>query len=230
VYLRNEEGIVMYSLVRAQRVAFALALSAAPILTALNSEARADPLAPIWTGAYIGAHAGGLWSDIDTTSFGSVSSSDLAAGGHAGFNVGLGGLVAGVEGDIGYAGSDLGFSTLNGGSANLSTDWNGSLRARLGMPVGPALLYATAGYAWNATTLTQNSPTGATTDVSHTFGGVVYGVGAEAYVLPNMSLRLEALHYDYSADSLSLDGAAAAAQEIDPSETVVRAGVTFHLN
>ena len=207
-----------------------LAFSAAPILTIPATEAHADPLAPIWTGAYIGAHAGGLWSDIDTTSFGSVSSSDLAAGGHAGFNLGFGALVAGIEGDIGYAGSDLGFSTLNGGSANLSTDWNGSLRARLGVPVGPALLYATAGYAWNATTLTQKSPTGVTTDGSHTFGGVVYGVGAESYVLPNMSLRLEALHYDYSADSLSLAGASAAAQEIDPSETVVRAGVTFHLN
>ena len=220
----------MYPMVRARRAALALAFSAAPILTIPATEAHADPLAPIWTGAYIGAHAGGLWSDIDTTSFGSVSSSDLAAGGHAGFNLGFGALVAGIEGDIGYAGSDLGFSTLNGGSANLSTDWNGSLRARVGLPVGPALLYATAGYAWNATTLTQKSPTGVTTDGSHTFGGVVYGVGAESYVLPNMSLRLEALHYDYSADSLSLAGASAAAQEIDPSETVVRAGVTFHLN
>lgn len=220
----------MHPFVRVRRAALALAFSAAPLLAISNSQAMADPLAPIWTGAYIGAHAGGLWSDIDTTDFGSISSSDLAAGGHAGFNLGLGAFVAGIEGDIGYSGSDLGFSTQNGGSASLSTDWNGSLRARVGVPVGPALLYATAGYAWNATTLSQKSPAGATTDVNHTFGGVVYGVGAEAYVLPNMSLRLEALHYDYSADSLSLAGASAAVQEIDPSETVVRAGVTFHLN
>ena len=220
----------MSPLARARRAALALAITAAPVFLNFSSEARADPLAPIWTGAYVGAHAGGIWSDIDTTNFGSVSSSDLTAGGHAGFNLGFGAFVAGIEGDIGYSGSDLGFSTTGGGSANLGTDWNGSLRARVGLPVGPALLYATAGYAWNATTLTTKTAAGLSSDAGHTFGGVVYGVGAESYILPNMSLRLEALHYDYSADSLSLAGAGAAIQEIDPSETVVRAGLTFHLN
>ena len=46
----------------------------------------------------------------------------------------------------------------------------------------------------------------------------------------NMSVRLEALRYDYSSDNLSITGAKNALQEIDPSDTVVRAGVTFHLN
>jgi len=45
-----------------------------------------------------------------------------------------------------------------------------------------------------------------------------------------MSLRLEALRFDYAADDISLSGANNMLQEIDPSETVVRAGVTFHLN
>jgi len=58
----------------------------------------------------------------------------------------------------------------------------------------------------------------------------VYGIGAETYVMPNLSLRLEALRYDYGSEDLSIGGAAAALQEIDPSDTVVRAGVTFHLN
>ena len=49
-------------------------------------------------------------------------------------------------------------------------------------------------------------------------------------MLPNLSLRLEALRFDYGADKLSLDGAANSVQEFDPSDTVVRAGVTFHLN
>jgi opacity protein-like surface antigen len=98
------------------------------------------------------------------------------------------------------------------------------------MPIGPALLYATAGYAWTETSLSERTAAGTTHAANHTFGGVVYGIGAEAYVLPNLSLRLEALRYDYSADKLSISGAANSIQEIDPSDTVVRAGVTFHLN
>ena len=59
---------------------------------------------------------------------------------------------------------------------------------------------------------------------------MVYGLGAETYVLPNLSLRLEALRYDYSSDKLSITDAKNILEEFDPSETVVRAGVTFHLN
>ena len=220
----------MSSISRAKRTAMALALSAAPLVFFIPAEAEANPLAPIWTGAYVGVHGGGLWSNIDTTDFGNIDTSALTGGGHAGFNLGFGAFVAGVEGDINVSGSDLGFTTAGGGTVNVGTDWTGSLRGRVGLPVGPALLYATAGFAFNGSTLSQKNAAGLTSDSSHTFTGVVYGVGAESYVLPNMSLRLEALHYDYSADSLSFAGASAAVQDIDPSETVVRAGLTFHLN
>lgn len=187
-------------------------------------------LSPIWTGAYVGVHGGGVWSDIDVTDFGNINTSALTGGGHAGFNLGFGAFVAGVEGDIGYDGTSLGFSTANGGTASLSSDWNGTLRGRVGVPVGPALLYATAGFAWTGTTLSEKNSVGLATSSNHTFTGVVYGIGAESYVLPNMSLRLEALRYDYGSDNLSITGAKNALQEFDPSDTVVRAGVTFHLN
>ena len=211
--------------------ALTLVLSGAPIFSNLTrSEARADMLAPIWTGAYVGFHGGAKWADIDTSSGSSISDTNATGGGHAGFNFGLGGVVLGIEGDANLDGSSFGFTTAGGGTGSFDTDWSGTIRGRIGMPVGPALLYATAGYAWNETTLTSKTATGGTFNSSYTFSGVVYGVGAEAYVLPNLSLRLEALRYDYSADSLSLSGASSLVQEIDPSDTVVRAGVTFHLN
>lgn len=221
----------MWPMTRARSAAVALIFPAASFLFVSQPvAAHADPLAPIWTGAYVGVHGGGVWSDIDTTDFGGIDSSALTGGGHAGFNMGFGGIVAGVEADINYDGSDFGFSTAGGGSADLSTDWNASLRGRIGVPVGPALLYATAGIAWTGTTLTEKTASGFSLDSGQTFTGVVYGIGAETYVLPNLSLRLEALRYDYGSESFALSGAAAAAQEIDPSETVVRAGVSFHLN
>ena len=219
---------------RAYRVSAAvvLAIIATPLLFPKTiTKARANPLAPIWTGAYIGAQAGAKWSDVNTDFSSSFSATDWTGGGHAGFNLGLGGIVVGIEGDANLDSSKLNFTpSLGGGTGTFESDWSGTIRGRVGLPVGPALLYATAGYAWTDATLTQKSAAGTSFSSSHTFDGVVYGLGAETFVLPNMSLRLEALRYDYGADKLSLTGATNALGEFDPSETVVRAGVSFHLN
>ena len=211
--------------------ALTLAICATPQLLPFQvSDARAGVLAPIWTGAYIGFHGGANWSDLDTDLSSTVSSSSFQGGGHVGYNVGLGGVVVGLEGDANYDGSEFGFSTAGGGTGSLGVDWNGSIRGRVGVPIGPALLYATAGYAWTEMTLTEKSAAGASFSASHSFNGVVYGAGIESYVLPNLSLRLEALRYDYGSDKISISGAAASVQDIDPSDTVVRGGITFHLN
>jgi outer membrane immunogenic protein len=208
-------------------LAFAVTALLIPITT---SAARADFLAPIWNGAYVGFHGGAKWADIDTDFSSTVSATDITGGGHIGYNIGLAGLVVGVEADANLDSTKLGFSTAGGGTGSFETDWSGSIRGRIGVPVGPALLYATAGYAWTEATLSQTTLGGGTFSSSHTFNGVVYGLGAEAYVLPNLSLRLEALRFDYVADDISISGAHNMLEEIDPSETVVRAGVTFHLN
>jgi outer membrane immunogenic protein len=215
---------------RSARAAAAVAWAAVFFSLTLTLPASANPLAPIWTGAYIGFHGGANWADVDVRALGSFDTTTATGGGHIGYNIGLGGFVVGIEGDATYNGANLGFTTAGGGSANLSTDWNGTIRGRVGMTIGPALLYATAGYAWSETTLSERSVTGTRSTSSGRFDGVVYGIGAEAYVLPNFSLRVEALRYDYSSEKLSLAGAGNALQDFDPSDTVVRAGVTFHLN
>lgn len=215
---------------RLARAAFAVFATLSIVCIAGTGAARADPLAPIWTGAYVGFHTGGTWGDIDVPNFANVDTSAFTVGGHAGFNLGFGALVAGVEGDLNYDGSSASFIPTGGGTGTIDTNWNGSLRGRLGLPLGPALLYATAGFAWTGKSVGEVSARGVAASADHTFAGVVYGIGAESYVLPNISLRLEALHYDYGSEKLSFSGAAAAAEDFDPSDTVVRAGVTFHLN
>ena len=213
----------------AAAIATAIAIIPLSILPAANAHAD-NMLAPIWSGVYLGFHGGAKWADLDTDFSSNISSTNATGGGHAGVNFGLGAVVVGLEGDANYDGSDFVFSTAGGGTGSLSTDWSGTIRGRVGMPIGPALLYATAGYAWTETSLSERTAAGTNHSANHTFSGVVYGIGAEAYVLPNLSLRLEALRYDYSADKLTISGAANSIQEIDPSDTVVRAGVTFHLN
>ena len=211
------------------RTIMALGLAIAPFAALKTPDARADMLAPIWTGVYAGFHGGAKWADLDT-SFSELSATNATGGGHIGYNLGLGGFLIGVESDANLDGSSFGYSTAGGGTGSFETNWSGTIRGRFGLPVGPALLYATAGYAWTETTLSEKTGAGGSFSGSHSFTGVVYGVGAESYVLPNLSLRLEALRYDYGSDKISISGAANALQEFDPSDTVVRAGVTFHLN
>ncbi|MGQ0672717.1 MAG: outer membrane protein [Hyphomicrobium sp.] len=194
------------------------------------SSADANPLSASWTGLYGGVHGGANWVDVDTSSLGNFYDSAASYGLHAGYNVGLGGFVVGIEGDASFDGSELSFSTGVGGTANFETDWRGTVRGRFGLSLGPALLYATAGYAWTAATLSDTDVNGGRTTFDQTFHGVVYGVGVESYVLPNISLRLEALRYDYGAEDISFRGANSALESFDPSDTVVRAGITFHLN
>ena len=214
---------------RSASVASALALSAAA-LTLPVTNANANPLAPIWTGAYIGAHGGAKWADVDTDFSSTLSATDWTGGGHLGYNLALGGIVLGIEGDATLDSTAFGFTSAGGGTGSFETDWSGTIRARVGVGIGPALLYATAGYAWTEATLHEKNAGGGSFSSNHSFNGVVYGVGAEAYVLPNLSLRLEALRFDYASDKLSLTDAQNIVEEFDPSDTVVRAGITFHLN
>lgn len=208
--------------------AASLAIAATALLLLPAASARANPLAPIWTGAYVGFHGGGSWGTIDFKDITSSDTSTWTGGGHAGYNLGFGAFVAGVEGDLNYDGSNASYD-FGGGGGSLDSNWSATLRGRVGVPVGPALLYATAGFAWKGSTFVETAGGGLSASQDHTFVGAVYGIGAESYVLPNLSVRLEALRYDYGAEKLSLSGAVNAV-EIDPSDTVVRAGVTFHLN
>lgn len=210
--------------------ASAIALCAAALSTPVTtSPARADFLAPIWNGVYMGVQGGAKWSDLDTD-FSNLSTNDVTGGGHIGYNLTLMGVLVGVEADASLDSSKFGFTAAGGGAGAYETDWSGTLRGRIGIPVGPALLYATAGYAWTDATLSEISSGGGAFKTKNTFNGVVYGLGAEAFVLPNLSLRLEALRFDYSSEDISITGAHNALEEFDPSETVVRAGLTFHLN
>lgn len=226
------EGLVMFAF-KAPRalIASAIAVSASALSAPLTSStARAGFLAPIWNGAYVGFHGGAKWGDIDTDFSSKVQATDITGGGHIGYNLSLIGVMVGVEADANLDSSKFGFDVMGGGTGTFEADWSGSLRGRIGIPVGPVLLYATAGYAWTSATLNEVTSGNGSFSASHTFNGVVYGLGAEAFVLPNMSIRLEALRYDYSAEEISISGAQNALEEFDPSETVVRAGLTFHLN
>lgn len=202
----------------------------AALLLLRPAPAEANPLAPSWTGVYGGLQLGANWADFQADGWGSFTSADASGGLLAGYNIKLGGFVVGVEADASLDSTDAGLTAQHGGELRLASQWSGSLRGRAGITLGPALLYATAGYAWSQSTLTKTSASGQRTKDDLSFDGVVYGIGAETFVLPNLTLRLEALRYDYGTQSLSLAGAGRALDDISSSATVVRAGITLHLD
>jgi outer membrane immunogenic protein len=186
-------------------------------------DASADT-APIWTGVYAGVQGGVTWAELDIDQFGKFDSQGSVWGLHAGFNVAKGSVVIGIEGDVNFDGADVEGSIPGLGRFAAETQWSGSLRLRAGMIVGPALIYATVGYAHLAADLEVTSVMGDRFMHSEPLTGLVYGAGAEGFVMPNVSMRFEALRYEYSIDEDLLR------PYIDPSETVLRAGLTFHLN
>jgi len=202
----------------------ALLLIATPLHAADNA------LMPSWTGAYIGAHGGMNWRDVDFTSLQSGDHEGAQFGVHAGYNLGLGVVVLGIEGDASYDGSELDFTTANGGTAELSVDWAGSVRGRVGLPLGPFMAYATAGWAWTETKLVERTTSGATSTSEATISGPVYGLGVEAFILPGISARAEFLNYDYGTENFSFQDVSTGLQDTDLTDRVFRVGVSIQLN
>jgi outer membrane immunogenic protein len=107
--------------------------------------------------------------------------------------------------------NNLGFENISG-----TTDWLATARARLGVTAGNFLLYGTGGPAWGRvdTTLTQNCLLGgcatspkqlfASSTGSTTRSGWAAGLGAEAALDANWSVRAEWLHIDLGTVSSAL--------------------------
>jgi outer membrane immunogenic protein len=131
---------------------------------------------PSWTGFYIGANIGGVWTHTDGTwnplpspaAFnansltGTIDASGVAGGLHGGYNWQLApSFVAGIEGDWTWTNANHSFTQgwtffgtmtpVAGSFTTMSTklDWLASIRGRFGYLVTPTLLaYVTGGGAW----------------------------------------------------------------------------------
>jgi len=138
---------------------------------AIAGDGRTD-----WTGFYIGGHGGYGWGnhdgtltvegvDPDTHFPPSAARSYDLEGGFGGGQIGLNfqheSIVFGIEADVSYADID---GTVSGTTHTFGTGWGsytknitteiewlGTLRGRLGIDVGPALIYGTGGFAWAKT-------------------------------------------------------------------------------
>jgi outer membrane immunogenic protein len=160
-----------------------------------------------WSGLYLGAHAGGIWGDIETTTITDTTAwfegdnadfgpSGVIAGGQLGYNFQFSGWVVGVE----LAGSTLDFEeVLEIGDDRYSAEaeWLGIAALRAGWLWNQhSLVYLKGGYA-TASVQTRdidtNAPAGSiSTDEMH--GGWMAGAGLEHLLSPDVSAAIE---YNY---------------------------------
>ncbi|HTJ56792.1 MAG TPA: porin family protein [Devosiaceae bacterium] len=175
-----------------------------------------------WTGPYVGAQANLLAEkSLEQGWFPDTLLGDMGggAGVFAGFNYQLNDhFVVGVEGEANFDSTTLQLLGQN----FLSSNWDGAVKARLGMPVGPNVLaYGTLGYAWGNF---DYDPSVVPSGGNFTVGGAQFGIGAEALLTSNIIGRLEATYVHYDTNSVTLGSSTL---ESTPSMIAVKAGVGF---
>ncbi|CAM5765060.1 porin [Labrys miyagiensis] len=197
-----------------------------------------EPVVPVivpfsWTGFYAGVHAGAVFTNssarVGGVDFNSLDNTGFIGGAHLGYNYQFdGGFVVGLEGDIDYTSLDKDTSTVLGGTlftANIKSEWQGSIRARVGYAFDRFLPYITGGVAFGDEKFTavQTVPFARVSN-SDTRTGWTIGAGLEYALTDNWLLRGEVRYTDFGHNSFTNLGVPARVKLNEVSTTL---GVSY---
>ncbi|MGE0054151.1 MAG: outer membrane protein [Hyphomicrobium sp.] len=174
-----------------------------------------------WSGLYFGAFAGAAFSDA------TVSLPAYAFQASASDESGVLGLYGGYQRQFGQVviGAEVDWNAeLSGEHAHVFT-----VRGRLGYDLGPMLIFGTLG--WGYMGIDVPMPLGGS--LSKDLSGLVVGGGVEGWLANHVSGRLEVLHFAPSQLEMPLSDLVAGGVgplQLDADVTLVRAGVSYHLN
>jgi outer membrane immunogenic protein len=227
------------------------------ILTSLLMTGAAVAGDNTWSGAYVGAHAGGAWGTVNVTDNANdgvppgpfnYSVSGAFGGATAGYNWQEGGFVLGVEGDLGYLSPQgsgiIGSQSSSHQDLTLGGGIYGDATGRAGFAFGSTMIYAKGGAAFfsgsanQATTNPNYTHTG-----TGTFTGWTAGGGVEQSLTDNLSVKVEYQHFDFGtqeghqtaiADELPQPGGTTAGTEFDNWHQLgvdtVKVGLNYHFD
>jgi len=179
-----------------------LSLSAAPVFAADVIDSVPEPAVPMevppmatWTGPYAGINLGYGFAGKANEPGNEIGTDGFLGGAFAGYNAELGnGVVAGIEGDIGYSdvkGSNAG-TEVKGGV-------EGSLRARLGYAVTPDIMpYLTAGGAGRSVKVVEGGVADRQTPL-----GWTAGAGIDVKLSENVFARGEYRYTDFGSENFT---------------------------
>jgi outer membrane immunogenic protein len=173
------------------------------------------PAGFVWTGGYVGLHAGYAWSrgmgDYLDTAGDAVEKADVASHGwlggvQAGYNYQVGNWVIGVEGDIAWSNAN-GFNDITAGrydvaDIEVNMDWLASLAARAGISMDRTLFYAKGGVGFAQVELGDSEGNGhpIAGAGSDTLTGWTVGGGVEHAVTDNWTVKAEYQFYRFASD------------------------------
>ncbi len=190
-----------------------------------------------WTGFYAGVNGGYGWgaggnsiSYLDGSDFsGPGQAAGGFGGGQLGYNYQTGSLVFGVETD--FQGSGIG-NTMTGTTvqgvdftSQENIDWFGTVRGRVGVAFGNALLYGTGGFAYGA--VNQRAIYSGDVYASNaTQTGYAAGGGVEYKFTPAWSVKAEYQYIDLGSEKLT-DSSGAVTNPLDATLQTARVGLNY---
>ncbi len=186
---------------------------------------------PLWQGLYWGLSGGYGWGDSEGSFNSPETSADAnpegwLAGVNVGYNMLLGNLLVGIEGDLGVM--DISADDKDLGDSYYRTSfgpWWGTLRGRAGIAMGRLLLYGTGGLAFASLDEVSLEIDQEKANDSELRAGWVVGGGVELAFTDSVSAKVEYLHMDFgSTDGLTSKGSK---YSFDNEVDVVRAGLNF---
>jgi opacity protein-like surface antigen len=201
-----------------------------------------------WTGPYIGLYLGTDWGDEDWKfSNNARVNPDFAGtmgGGQAGYNLQLGRIVVGIEGEYGAGNAHGGVSCPNMNFFTCEADTHGlaMFTGRIGTTWGRALFYAKGGLAVGeveagAKVNAPSNPFGGLIPLAFTPGvrtsnwqtGWTVGGGMEFALTNRWSAKAEYMYYDLGDDTFKTFSTDTGTR-VDTHGNLVRIGVNYHLH
>jgi outer membrane immunogenic protein len=215
--------------------------NAADLPAAIPAKARMAVPSFGWTGFYVGANVGGVWTDssmIETDPFqilpipsNSIHQSSLIGGVQAGYNWQISNIVLGLEADFDFAsankqvslGSLAGLNTHHSRLSTLAT-----VRGRLGMAFDRLLAYATGGAAFarlKNEVINTGFPFTASRGNSTT--GWTIGGGLEYAISNHWTFKVEYLYVAFPDKAVVVPTPAPYAFAFEDSASIARVGINY---
>jgi outer membrane immunogenic protein len=187
-------------------------------------DAYAAPAAvPAWSGAYAGVQVGGAFGSVRNKVSGAstrTANTQGAIGGvYGGVNAQVGAnFVVGAEADLNVS-STSGTAVHKGRGYTSDSDWNATVRGRVGVALGRFMPYATGGLAFVDNGVKRGKGSDSATETGYALGG-----GVEGMVSDRITARAEYMYLDTGESALKVGPRRV---QSDPSTNVVRAGVGY---